>query len=519
MPRFVGSRVPWQATRAMKPNVLLQTSLCIATICAAACKSSDKPAEKFDGGRADAATHDAGHADASPRDAGHTTAAVGDTPVPRVPAPLPELDPNTLRKGSFCALPGSLVATETGMAVVHGGDSSLPDLSFVTVPIGFCVHHFANVAETRQLRMSPSGDLFAASPSMATAGGESKLGNGEIVVLPDDDHDGVADSTLTFLSDLPQTQGLTFASGYFYFQDQTALKRVAFKPGDRAPSADVETVTTMQASDAQQFPLHWPKLVDVARDGTVYFTNGSDQGELCYSPGEQAKRPPTGVVFKVAPDGSLSVVAKGFRNPIALRCEKDSDVCLVAELARDGSAGQGGREKLVPLRQGDDWGFPCCATDHMPYGEQEFQDPDPKVSGQLLQASDCASVTPESVSFVIGDTPFGIDFEVADWPAPWGKRAFLALHGAVASFIGSRVVAVALDPATGLPLTSSTVKGAAPSAPNMLDFVKGWDDMTTLHGRATAVTFGDDGRLYIGDDTKGEIFWVAPVDLMRPTAQ
>jgi glucose/arabinose dehydrogenase len=501
----------------MQPNVLLRISLCLATLCAAACKSSAKHTDKLDGGHPDASMRDGGHTGTSNHDAGQTDAASHDSPVTRVPGPLPELDPSTLRKGSFCALPGSLVATDNGMAVVPGGDASLADLSFITVPVGFCVHHFANVAETRQLRMSPSGDLFVASPSMPTAGGESQLGRAEIVVLPDDDHDGVADSILTFLGDLPATQGLTFASGYLYFQDQTALKRVAFRPGDRAPSAEVETVTTMQASDAQQFPLHWPKLVDVARDGTIYFTNGSDQGELCYSPGERAKRPPTGVVFKVAPDGSLSIVAKGFRNPIALRCQKDNDTCLVAELARDGSGAQGGREKLVPLRQGDDWGFPCCATDHTPYAEQEFQDPDPKFSGQLLQASDCASVTPERVSFEIGDTPFGIDFEGADWPAPWGKRAFVALHGAVASFIGSRVVALALDPATGLPLATSDLRGTPSSAPNMLDFVRGWDDRTTLHGRATVVTFGDDGRLYVGDDTKGEIFWVAPVTLMQPS--
>jgi hypothetical protein len=36
------------------------------------------------------------------------------------------------------------------------------------------------------------------------------------------------------------------------------------------------------------------------------------------------------------------------------------------------------------------------------------------------------------------------------------------------------------------------------------------------HGRATAVTFAPDGRMFVGDDTNGEIFWVAPVGLMRP---
>jgi glucose/arabinose dehydrogenase len=454
-------------------------------------------------------------ADAPAADAGARDGTIQDAPATIMRDALPPLDPDAMLAGSYCALPGSLVGTAQGMALVPGGSTSLPDLSWLTVPAGYCVHHFANVAETRQLRVSPSGDVFAASPSAPTAGSENTRGQGAVVVLPDDDHDGVADTTLTFVGSVPNTQGLAFAKGYFYFQDGQSLRRVAFKQGDRAPSANIETVTTITDAIAQQFPTHWPKMVDVAKDGTVYFTNGSDQGELCYSAATTGSMAPTGTIFKIGTNGALSIVARGFRNPIALRCEKNVNMCLVAELAKDGSGASGGREKLVPLRQGDNWGFPCCATANTPYEGQEFQDPGPP-GGQLVQNSDCASVTPESVSFVIGHTPFGIDFESSGWGAPWGNRAFVALHGVVGSFVGSRVVGVALDPLTGIPLPSSDLDGGSSGAPNMMDFVTGWDDGTISHGRATAVTFGDDGRMYVGDDTKGEIFWVAPVGLLRP---
>jgi glucose/arabinose dehydrogenase len=272
----------------------------------------------------------------------------------------------------------------------------------------------------------------------------------------------------------------------------------------------------MRDADAQQFPYHWPKVVDVAKDGTVYFTNGSVQEESCYSPGERTNHPPTGVVFKVSDDGSLRIVAQGFRNPIALRCEQMFNVCLLVELARDGSGSTGGREKIVPIRQGDDWGFPCCATRMKPYDAQMFQDPvGSPMAGQPLQASDCEGVAAEEVSLKIGDTPFGIDFEGGAWEAPWQNRAFVAMHGAVGTLIGSRVVALGLDMLTGLPLPASDIEGLLEAAPNMMDFVTGWDDRTLSHGRATALAFGGDGRLYIGDDTHGEIFWVAPVGLMR----
>jgi hypothetical protein len=62
-------------------------------------------------------------------------------------------------------------------------------------------------------------------------------------VLPDDDRDGVADTTLTFLNDLPATQGILFHDGYFYYQAGnsptrwgTQIMRRPYAPGDRSPS-------------------------------------------------------------------------------------------------------------------------------------------------------------------------------------------------------------------------------------------------------------------------------------------
>ncbi len=440
----------------------------------------------------------------APRDAGRD-ATVRDAPATTATGErdaLPPISPDAMIEGSYCALPGSLVGTDQGMVIVEGGDPSLPNLKWLTVPTGFCAHHFANVPETRQLRTGPGGDLFVASPSQAAAGGASG-GRGAIQVLPDDDHDGLSDSAITFFGSLPQTQGMTFANGYFYYQDGPSIRRVTFKSGDRAPSASPELVTTITALQSSD---HFPKNVDVAQDGTVYVTNGSDQGEECNS-----TRSPIGAVFKVGANASNSVVSRGFRNPIALRCEANHNVCLVVELAKDGSGSEGGREKIAPVRQGDDWGFPCCATANLPYQGMEFQD-----NGQTVKASDCANVTAESVSFEIGHTPFGIDFETGKWPTPWGSRAFVALHGQVGSYVGSRVVAIALDPKTGLPLPSTDLQSGSSDEPNMMDFVTGWDDMHQDHGRATAVAFGDDGRMYVGDDTNGEIFWVAPLGLMRP---
>jgi glucose/arabinose dehydrogenase len=47
----------------------------------------------------------------------------------------------------------------------------------------------------------------------------------------------------------------------------------------------------------------------------------------------------------------------------------------------------------------------------------------------------------------------------------------------------------------------------------MVDFMTGWDDTTTSHGRPMDVTFAPDGRLFLANDVSGDIIWVAPLSM------
>ena len=138
----------------------------------------------------------------------------------------------------FCELPGSVVWTANGPSVVGGApDGSAPDLTWMKLPQGFCAHYFGTVLDARQLRFAPGGELFVASPTSLTTGGAYQGAVGGVVVLPDDDHDGVADSNITFVDNIASVQGLLFANGLFYYQDDTTIRSVVYHAGDRAPSA------------------------------------------------------------------------------------------------------------------------------------------------------------------------------------------------------------------------------------------------------------------------------------------
>jgi glucose/arabinose dehydrogenase len=390
--------------------------------------------------------------------------------------------------GPLCNLPGSIQYTATGTNVVPGGMGSM-DLSFLQLPAGFCAHPFANVGNPRQLRFAPSGELFVASPTTGTTSGGPN-GQSAIVLLPDDNHDGYADDIITFLSNLPSTQGLLFAPGAFYYQDHVNILSVPYQPGDRAPSGASQTVAAITYYEDD---LHWPKSLDMADDGTIYVANGGSQGNPCVEPHTFV-----GGILSLdagAPGGVQ--VAQGFRNPIAVRCERGHNLCFALELAKDATAGAGGREKLVPIHAGDDWGFPCCATLNTPY---------PGIS----PTPDCSTVTAETNSFIIGETPFGLDFEPGIWPDPWTKNAFVVLHGAAGTWTGARLVAIPTDPMSGFPSPSTDING---SVVGMQDFATGWDDGSHSHGRPTEITFSSDGRLFLSNDQNGDIFWISPMGM------
>jgi glucose/arabinose dehydrogenase len=412
-----------------------------------------------------------------------------------------------LPPSTFCSLPGSLSFTATGTSLVSGGPSK--SLGWMTLPAGYCVHYFGNVGNARQLRFSPTGDLFVASPTQGTTGGGAS-GLAAIAVLPDDGHDGTADGVLTFLGSLPATQGMLFANGSFYFQATdpantqgqvgTLIRQMPYTSGSR--SGDVSTATTVASIDMYYSPTHWPKTLDQADDGTIYVGNGGDQGETCDP--SVFPRPFHGGILKLDPevDGGVDEVAMGFRNPVDIKCQKGHDRCFSTELSLDYSGADDGREKLVTIHQGDDWGFPCCATANTKYGT---------VSG----SPDCSQVQADTNSFIIGDTPFGFDFMPASWAGgTYGGRVVVALHGVFGSWQGARVVAIALDPTTGLPLPTTDLGSGTPAT--LADFLTGFDDNMHDHGRPSDVTFAADGRMFVSDDDDGDIFWVAPVDLANP---
>lgn len=458
-------------------RILLLIALPVATSLAAfaACSKDESPAQPVPAADATATPDAPLPPEASPDAKPGPTCTITDLP------------PGAGKK--FCELPGT-------------------DATDLQVPPEFCVREFTTtpVDEARVLRFAPNGDLFVAAPSMTTSGGATD-GLGAIVVLPDDDHDGKADSVVTYAGSFPRNgntscgplesdannlacvHGLLFTGGYLYFTRSNEVRRVPYAAGDRAmPAAPSELVSTLGGMVVPD--VRWTHTLEATRDGSIWVSRGRSDTSAC-----SAEEMAAGAVLSLRVDATTKlpvkpeVVADGFRNPMFLRCSPSScGDCYTAELTGDNWDGVGGREKLALLeKKGESWGFPCCVAQGIP--------------APGWSAQSCTSVGRELVAIPLHDTPFGFDFDRGAFPEPYKHGVFVALHGVITSFGGTGVVWLKTDPVSLRPTGTPTM------------FVKGFGKPS---GRATDAVFAPDGRLFIADDTSGKIYWVAPRTLAAP---
>jgi glucose/arabinose dehydrogenase len=370
----------------------------------------------------------------------------------------------------------------------------------VTLPAGFCVRRFGRLQHPRVMGFSPTGDLFIASPGTTGPGGTGP-GIDAIAVLPDDNRDGVADSVAPYarlpqllapgetVNPLTQTvHGLLFHNGFLYYTFQNSVNRVAFRPGDRAIPAGstVQNVANLTGSE------RWTHTLAVGADGAMYVSMGIYGSFQCPYPS-----PERGAILRIrsAPTDTTpalngEIVARGFRNPMYIRCQ--SWGCYAAELTDDGWTAPG-REKIIRFEQGQDYGYPCCYDRNLP---------SPANGGRV----NCASVTASMVGFPVGYTPFGHDFEKGNWPAPYSNGMFVGLHGQVGSWTATGIRWAPTNPTTHAFMSEESMV-----------FMGGWGRGTPNEGRVADLAFAPDGRLFFTDDQQGQVYWIAPRSLLIPT--
>ena len=351
----------------------------------------------------------------------------------------------------------------------------------LTVPAGFCVRKFADVPTARVLAFAPNGDVFVSSPSARTAGG-APSGAAAIYALTDGGS-GVASVALYKQgADLETVHGLAFLSNRLLYTVEGAVNSLPYKAGDRSALGKTPT----QYADLSDTGIYerWTHTLAVAEDGSVYVSRGQFDNDSCPPP-----TPRSGSILRIGTGQSVKgdVVVSGLRNAMYLRCLPWG--CFGAELSGDNWDGIGGKEKLIQLKDGDDYGYPCCVDHDVPR-------PD------LSPAPDCSRTAVSIQTYVLHDTPFGFDWETGnEWPAPYRGAFFVGMHGSVDTWVGTRLGWATVD-----------ATSHRPTGP-LQDFVTGFGLKGPVVGRVADVRFAPDGRLFFTDDQGGAVYWVAPITL------
>ena len=327
---------------------------------------------------------------------------------------------------------------------------------------GFKVSLFAsNLGAPRFMAFGPDGHLYVTLPR-----------SGSVVVLPDRDHDNVADMVIVFADGLDEPHGIVFRGAELIIAENGGL--VLLKDTDGDLKADVKKRLT---DDIPGGGGHWTRTVVIGPDGLLYVSAGSSCN-VCI---EEDRRRAS--VLRFPSDGGKGeLYASGLRNSVGIAFHPGSGDLWGVDNGRDRLGDDLPPEELNLITEGGDYGWPYCYGDRVP-------DPD---YGSVKR---CAPTTPPVVKMQAHSAPLGLAFgHELKFGAPYKDVLYIAFHGSWNRSIP-----------TGYKVVGIPFKGGRPAG-ETFDLVKGWLVGEKAWGRPVAPVAGPDGALYLSDDKAGAVY-------------
>jgi len=382
-----------------------------------------------------------------------------------------------------------------------------PGNAGLRLPDGFCALVFAEgLGPARHMAVAPNGDVF-----VAVASGRGS--QGAVIALRDADGDGRADVRERFGP--TGGNGIWLRGETLFFSPNDAVLRFRIPAGSLTPAGAPDTLVLGLPTGG-----HTAKSVVVTEDGSLFVNIGS-RGNVCPVARDQGSRGQDPCVEletragiwrfdadrlrQRQDDGAR--YATGLRNTNALTLGPDG-VLYGAVHGRDQlfqgwgdlyDAEAGAElpsEKLVRIREGDDFGWPYCYHDRF-LGRLVLA---PEYGGDAKAAGRCTAKTEPLVGFPGHWAPNGLAFYTGSlFPRPFRGGLFIAFHG---SWNRSPL------PQAGYNVAFQPMSGGRPSGEWSV-FADGFRSLDPP-GRPVGVAIGPDGSLFVSDDAGGRIFRIVP---------
>lgn len=358
-------------------------------------------------------------------------------------------------------------------------------INAIHLPAGFKLNIFA--------KLKPGGEDFMRGPRMMTFDQEGNLyvstgQDNQVWMLPDANHDGVADSQVLISDQLYAPQGLAFVEGKLLVANQNGVVQLEQING----KTNIKPFISNLPSGG-----HTLKNIKLGPDGYLYINVGSSCN-VCIE-----TEPVRATILRYTTTGKAAgalvtlgrhtpspIYAYGLRNSQGFTWQSETGAMFATNEGTDmRSDTKNGKvkddippEHLNIIEAGKHYGWPHC------WGNQVT---DPNFVGD---DGFCKTTLAPAITFESHSTPIGITFlNKAIVPSAYQNDAIVALHGS-----WNR------EKASGYKLVRVKFKDNQPIA--VEDFATGWLKNNQAWGRPVDVIVAPDGAILVTDDRAGLIY-------------
>ena len=373
-----------------------------------------------------------------------------------------------------------------------------------TAPAGFRVTAMAaGLNHPRWIYVLPNGDVLVAETNappkpedgkgikgvvmkqvMKQAGAGVASAN-RIILLRDQNGDGIADMRSVFLQGLNSPFGMALVGNELFIANSDAVVKVPYLPGQTTITAAPVKVTDLPAGPINH---HWTKNLVASPDGRkLYATVGSNSNV-----GENGIAAEEGraAIWEIdSASGEKRIYATGLRNPNGMAWEPGTNALWTVVNERDELGNDLVPDYLTSVKDGAFYGWPWS------YWGQWV---DVRVSPQRPEMV-AKAILPD---YGLGShvAPLGLAFSDArTMPQNYASGAFIGEHGS-----WNR------KPRSGYKVVYVPFEGGRPVS-EPIDFLTGFvSPEGKAYGRPVGVAMDGKGGLLVADDVGNVIWRVAP---------
>lgn len=369
-------------------------------------------------------------------------------------------------------------------------------------PPGFTVNKFADSLDhPRWIYAAENGDIFIAESNTKLSGIKrlgAKLsrkirtqGYGDspdrIILLRDNNKDGIAESGFVFAENLNQPLGMLILGNYFYVANTDGVLRFDYTVGSTKLTDTGKLIVSLPAGG---YNNHWTRNIIANKKGDkIYISVGSGTNVAEHGMSNEIRR---ANILEINPDGSDELIyASGLRNPVGMAWAPGTSALWTVVNERDGLGDELVPDYMTSVKKGGFYGWPWSY-----FGQHD----DPRMKDEPNPDLAKKAIVPD-VSLGAHTASLGLAFyDKKAFPLRYQNGAFVGQHGSWnrSALSGYKVVFVPFDSAS------------VPGKPE--DFLTGFiadEAKSEVYGRPVGVAVLADGSMLVADDVSNIIWRIA----------